>query len=139
MTPRHFSWYPQRLAVVKLPPTGPLPFLEGQALFSLTRTPTELSLVVAEDAVPATASSVQSGWRALAVQGPLDFALVGILAELSTALAAAGVSLFAVSTFDTDLILVAAHDQARAEAALRAVGWHLVEPPTGLPVHEGGG
>ena len=130
MTPRRFRWHPQRLAVVKLPPDAPLPCLHEQALFSLVRTPTELSLVVAEDKVPASALAVQAGWLALAVEGPLDFALVGILAEIATALAGAGVSLFAVSTFDTDLVLVAEHDVARAETALAAVGWRAVDTAT---------
>lgn len=129
MNPRRYRWLPQRLAVAKLPPSAPLPSLDDQAFFSLTRTPSELSLVVAESAVPSSAVSVEGGWKALAVEGPLDFALVGILAEISTALAAAGVSLFAVSTFDTDVILVSAEAAPGADAALAAAGWTCVGAP----------
>lgn len=65
---------------------------------------------------------VQAGWRLLTVRGPLEFTLTGIMAALAGELAAAGVALFAVSTFDTDHILVQATDLARAMAALRAAG-----------------
>jgi len=128
MSPRRFHWYPHPLAVVKLPLDAPLPPLGELELFSLTRTPRELSLVVPEHAVPESAARVSPGWRALAVVGPLDFSLVGIMAEISRALAAAAVSLFAVSTHDTDLVLVAEADVGRAQAALEAVGWTVAEP-----------
>lgn len=138
MSTRRFHWYPQHLAVVKLPPESPLPPLGEATLFSLTRTPSELSLVVAEGDVPSSAVEVSAGWRALAVEGPLEFSLVGILAEIATALADAGVSLFALSTFDTDLILVAATDAAKADAALCAAGWRCTGPSS-LPQVGGGG
>ena len=128
MSQRRFHWYPHVLAVVKLPQEAPLPPLGELELFSLTRTPRELSLVVPEQAVPESAAHVSRGWRALAIVGPLDFSLVGIMAELSGALAAAGVSLFAVSTHDTDLVLVAEADVGRAQAALEAVGWTVADP-----------
>ena len=126
MPPRQFHWYPDALAVVKLPRETSLADLETGALFSLTRTPTELSLVVPEASVPGSATEVSAGWRAFAVVGPLDFSLVGILAELATALAEAGVSVFAVSTYDTDLVLVEAGYVERAETALLALGWTVV-------------
>jgi hypothetical protein len=65
---------------------------------------------------------VERGWRAICVAGPLDFALVGILASLSTTLASAGVSIFAISTFDTDYILVKEQSLGDACAALAAAG-----------------
>lgn len=71
---------------------------------------------------------VERGWRALVVAGPLDFALVGILASLSNTLAVAGVSIFAISTFDTDYILVKEEKLGVALASLTAAG-HVVEPP----------
>ncbi len=93
---------------------------------SVTRTSDELSLVVAEEAVPRGATAdglrVQSGWRCLKVAGPLDFSLVGILASLAVPLAEAGVSIFAISTFDTDYLLVPASDLARAVAELKVRG-----------------
>jgi len=128
MSPRRFHWYPHTLAVVKLPVDAPLPPLGALELFSLTRTPRELSLVVPEHAVPESAAHVSRGWRALAVIGPLDLTLVGIMSEVSGALAAAAVSLFAISTHDTDLVLVAEADVGRAQAALEATGWTLADP-----------
>ena len=70
------------------------------------KTDSELSLVCRTSAVPAETNAREDGWRALRVAGTMEFSLVGILAELSGVLAAAGVSIFAVSTYDTDYILV---------------------------------
>lgn len=86
--------------------------------------PTELSAVCAFDLVP-PGTQCEGPWRILAVRGPLDFALTGVMASLATPLADAGVSLFAVSTHDTDYLLVRAADLDRAVAALRAAGHRL--------------
>ena len=67
----------------------------------------------------------ERGWCALKVQGPLDFALVGVLAALATVLADAGVSIFAISTFDTDYILVKEEKLSASLQALRQAG-HIV-------------
>lgn len=94
-------------------------------LVSITRTPTELSLVCPEAVVPQ--GSVSEGeWRLLTVRGPLAFTLTGIIAALANELAAAGVALFTMSTYETDHILVKAHDLPRAVDALRAAG-HVVD------------
>jgi hypothetical protein len=87
----------------------------------VTRTPTELSIVCREDSVPAGILA-NRGWRAIAVAGTLDFALTGVLASLVSPLAAAGVSIFAVSTYDTDYVLVKKNTLDRAVAALSAAG-----------------
>jgi hypothetical protein len=92
---------------------------------SVTRTPTELSVVCAFDAVPAGVVS-EGPWRMLAVRGPLDFALTGVMASIAAPLADAGVSLFAVSTYDTDYVLVRAGDLDRAVAALRGAGHRVL-------------
>lgn len=73
-----------------------------------------------------TSDAREDGWRVLSVRGPLDFALTGVMAALAGALAAAGVSLFAVSTFDTDHVLVKAKDLERAARALREAGHEVV-------------
>ncbi|RME89903.1 MAG: ACT domain-containing protein [Anaerolineae bacterium] len=123
---------PGEYTVHRLPPEAPIPFqaLRG-AFYALTRTAEELSLVCpSEVAVPGNRH--EAGWALLKVEGPLDFGMIGVLADLSGALATAGVSLFAISTFDTDYLLVKAEDLSRALAALRAAG-HRVdgapEPP----------
>lgn len=88
---------------------------------SVTRTINELSVVCAAVSVPALVSA-DRGWRGLRVEGPLPFALVGILSTLSSTLAAAEIPLFVISTYDTDYILVKGEDLPRAVVALEAEG-----------------
>ncbi|WP_412070354.1 ACT domain-containing protein [Rubrivirga sp. IMCC43871] len=118
---------PGRLAVCRLTPDAPLAdWMATGAVSSITRTPAELSVVCAESAVPPDAVA-ERGWRVLAVRGPLDFALTGILAGLATPLAEAGVSIFALSTYDTDVLLVRDRQLGEAVAALRAAGHEVDE------------
>ena len=119
---------PARYAVARLAADAPYPEWARGPLVSLTRTDAELSVVCPEAALPAPPPAglvVQRGFRALAVDGPLDFALVGLLAAWTGALAAAGVSVFALSTHDTDLLLVPAERLAAARAALAGAGLEL--------------
>jgi hypothetical protein len=95
--------------------------------FSVTRTRDELSIVIANARAPREAKC-ERDWRLLMVKGPLDFNLVGIIAGLSGTLADAGVSIFALSTYDTDYILVKQPDLDRALAALRQAGYPVSEP-----------
>ncbi len=88
----------------------------------VTRTEDELSVVCETGKVPEDALAREDGLRALKVQGPLDFGLVGILAGISTALANVSVPLFAVSTYDTDYVLVKEENLGLAIAALRDGG-----------------
>lgn len=121
---------PQKLTVCKFASGDDTPLramlqaaapFEGDFFF-LAKTDEELSLVCQAEHVPAGVLAREDGWRALRVQGPLDFSLVGILAELSGILAGAGVGIFAVSTFDTDYILVKEKDLEPAIAALAEAG-----------------
>jgi enamine deaminase RidA (YjgF/YER057c/UK114 family) len=112
------------LAVCRLPASDRVPSwaLElHHAFLSLTRTRDELSVVCPEVAVPPDVTA-ETGWRALTVEGPLDFALTGVLASLAAPLAEAGVPVLAIGTYDTDHLLVRAGDVARALAALAAAG-----------------
>jgi hypothetical protein len=121
---------PELYAVCRLPAAAEAPaWGSGAGLWALTRTAEELSLVCAEDGLPAdtAAAVVSGGWRCMRVAGTLDFSLVGVLASLAAPLAAAGVSIFAVSTYDTDYLLVRADDLDRAADALHAAG-HRVSP-----------
>jgi len=123
MNSLHLTLLDGEFAVHRLPPEAEIPpqALSG-AFYALTRTADELSLVCpAGISVPG--SRREGGWSALKVAGPLDFSLTGVLAGLSGALAAAGVSVFALSTFDTDFLLVKAADLPRAVTALRAAGY----------------
>lgn len=87
----------------------------------MTRTADELSLVLPE-AARHPDWQAETGWRAFRVDGTLDFSLTGVLASLADPLAAAAVSLFAISTYDTDYVLVREGDLERAMAALAAAG-----------------
>lgn len=117
---------PQRLAVARLDPAADLPaWLPREGFLSITRTSDELSIVVDEQALPGRVTA-ETGWRMLKVLGPLDFSLVGVLASLANPLAAAGVSIFAISTYDTDYLLVREAQFALALAALAEAGFDLL-------------
>jgi hypothetical protein len=112
-------------AVARLDATSAIPDWTASAGFvSITRTGAELSIVCPERAVPLDATA-ERGFRMLAVEGPLDFALTGVLASITAALAEAGVSVFAISTYDTDYLLVRNERVEDAAAALRAGGWGI--------------
>ena len=83
----------------------------------------EHSLVCPAALAPAGALAREDGWHAFRVKGSKDFGLVGVLASITGALAAAGIPLFAVSTFDTDYVLVKEERFAAALDALAAAGW----------------
>jgi len=123
------SVWPGRYAICRLDAADPLPrwALQG-TFFSVTRTPAELSVVCETAAVPPGVPA-EADWRVLAVQGPLDFGLTGIIAGLSAHLAAAAISVFVVSTYDTDYVLVRDGDVARAAAVLRAAAYLVSVDP----------
>lgn len=121
---------PETYCVCRLLAERPLPVLPVEAGFvSVTRTAAELSLVLPEEYAPPGAR-VERGFRAFSLEGSLPFELVGVLASVLEPLAAVGVSIFAVSTFDTDTVLVREEDRSRAEAALRAAG-HTIRTEKG--------
>jgi uncharacterized protein len=113
------------LAVCRLEPGASVADVRHAELWALTRTREETSVVCAVEDAPAGAK-VEDGWMAVVVQGPLDFGLTGILAALAAPLAAAGVPIFAISTFDTDYLLIKRADEARALEALDRAGHRLV-------------
>jgi hypothetical protein len=96
-----------KLAICRLDKSDKIPewALASSEFFSLTKTPEELSIVCAEDNVPEYIKSEKS-WCVIKVLGPLDFALTGVLSALLKPLAENKISIFAISTFDTDYILV---------------------------------
>jgi hypothetical protein len=123
------SRYPETLAVVKLGPGAEVPaWAESSSIFSVTATATETSVVCAARNVPKK-SVHQRPFTAFEVEGPLDFSLTGILAQLLAPLAEAEVSVFTLSTYDTDWILVPGDDADRAAEEWRRSG-HTVEPAT---------
>ncbi|MCD8349433.1 MAG: ACT domain-containing protein [Planctomycetaceae bacterium] len=94
--------------------------------FFLARTPDEVSLVCLSDDVPFDAEKVESGWGMFRVEGELDFGLVGILSRLTAILAENGISVFAVSTFNTDYVLVKKPQLELARSSLIAAGYEVV-------------
>ena len=86
------------------------------------KTDDELSVVCRTESVPENTIAREDGWAAYRICGTLEFSLVGILADISRTLADAGVSIFAVSTYNTDYILVKKALQEKAEEALLNAG-----------------
>lgn len=110
------------LSICRLPAGSPLPsWVATERFTSVSWTPEETSVVCATDSVPQGVRA-ETGWRALKVQGPLDFGLTGVLASLAGPLADARIPVFAVSTFDTDYLLVKQDTLNDAVAALRSAG-----------------
>jgi hypothetical protein len=118
---------PGDYSVARLAPDAPVPagLLDAAGLVSVTRTPDELSILCPTEVAPESEDS-EHGWRLLTVRGPLEFTLTGIMAALSGELAAAGVSLFALSTYDTDHLLVKDENLDRAVRALSEAGHEVV-------------
>ncbi len=109
-------------AVCRLEPGAPIPpWATAGDLFSITRTADELSVVCHQDAVP-EGIPCERGWRCIRVAGTIPFSVVGVLASLTAPLAEAGISVFAISTFDTDYLLVKAEDIETAIDILRRRG-----------------
>ena len=115
------------LAIVRLPPGAGLPWWAAASAFlSLTSTPDETSIVCEERRVPEDISA-ERGYRALRVRGRLPLEATGVLASLADPLAAARIPIFAVSTYDTDYILVPGDRLTRAVEALRKAGHSVTE------------
>jgi len=123
--PLTFTLLPEIYAIARLDAAAPVPSWPAGEFVSVTRTREELSVVCRDDAVPRTVRA-DRGWRCLALAGPFALDQTGIAAEFTRVLAAAGVSVFVIATFDTDYVLVPDRVIERAVAALRAAG-HAVQ------------
>ena len=120
--PLTLSILPDIFAICRLDREAQIPAWACEGSFtSITRTPDELSIVCSQGGVPAEVKC-EKGWRCLKVEGPLDFALTGILASLATPLAQTGISILALSTYDTDYLLVREEDMERAMRVLSREG-----------------
>lgn len=95
--------------------------VHARTFLTISRTPTELSIVADESAVPPNVDA-QRGYRALRVEGPLPLDLIGIFAAIAAPLAAAQVPIFPIATYDTDYVLVADRHFERAVRALEVAG-----------------
>jgi len=104
--------------------TIPMPDIFEQEIYFLSKTADELSVVV-PSTLALNSLDCDSDWRCLEVLGPLDFSLTGILAGIAGALAACNISIFAISTFDTDYILVKQDSLAPAISQLECNGYQV--------------
>jgi hypothetical protein len=118
-----FSLIPGRWAILKHAPDAPIPRWAADAtgFAAITRTAEELSLIVPRQVVPADQEPTVE-WALIKVHGPFSFAAVGVLASFGTPLANAGISIIAVSTHDTDYVLVRADDEGAARHTLILAG-----------------
>jgi len=112
-----------RYAICQLPAEAAIPRWAAQApgLVATTRRREELSIVCREDVIPLEIRQ-ERNWCAFKVEGPLDFGLTGILASIAGPLAKVGISIFALSTYHTDYVLVKDDTLAAATKALEAAG-----------------
>jgi uncharacterized protein len=126
-TPLTLTLLPGGFAICRLAADAGIPAWAAQGdFFSITRTPDELSVVVSEASVPEGVAG-DSGWRCFRVEGAMPLSSVGVLASLAGPLARASVSLFAVSTFDTDYLLVKGEAVGRARQALVRAGHAVLD------------
>ncbi len=113
---------PEKIAVCKFQSNSEIPaWALNSTFYSITKTKEELSIVCLEDQLEGD-EQVERGWKAIKVEGPLDFSLIGILANLSSILASGKISIFVISTFDTDYILVKEDQLEKAQQLLSKSG-----------------
>jgi hypothetical protein len=121
------SILPKTFAICRLDPQSPIPSWGADGSFwSAIRTRDELSIVCEDSAMPVVAPR-EGGWRILKCEGPLDFALTGIMASIAEPLADAGVAIFPLATYDTDYVMVKDGQLDMAIQALISYG-HVVQP-----------
>ena len=114
-----------KLAAVRMEPSQPIPeWAKGGSFCSITITPTEMSIFCESELIPEGIDKVDN-WRAFQVDGQLDFELSGIIAQLAVPLSAKQISIFSISTYDTDYILVENRQLAGAIEVLKRAGHNI--------------
>jgi hypothetical protein len=123
-----FTLFNDRYAVVRLSPGTSIPtWAFSGELSSLTVTPEEISIVCTERGIPDDVRA-ERGWRCLRLEGPIPFETTGVAAGFASVLAAESISIFIISTFDTDYLLVKHEVIERSINALRANGYDVSWP-----------
>lgn len=102
------------------------PHIYDSPMVCITRTEDELCIVLSSS-IPVQSDVSEDGWSCMKIIGPLDFSLTGILAGISAVLAESGISIFAISTYDTDYILVKTRQLGQTQKALVAAGHHFTD------------
>ena len=119
---------PDQFAVCRLSPDDDIPiWSRNEEFYSITRSRNELSIVCLSKGVPENIRA-ECDWRALKVRGPLDFSLTGILAAIINPLSEAKIPIFAISTYDTDYLLIREDSLSQVVAILSGVG-HSIDQP----------
>jgi hypothetical protein len=122
--------YPMKYAICRMEPDVPVPeWAAGVRFLSVTRTANELSIVCEEALVPSDIRGERNR-RLMQIEGTLAFTLTGVLASVAAPLATAGISVFAVSTYDTDYLLVSDEDLQQATQVLESAGHALRQNPS---------
>ena len=116
---------PYALTVCKLADASEIDLKKD--FYFLSRTDEELSLVCRTEDTPANTAARDDGWRAFRIEGVLDFSLIGILSKISAILAENKIGIFAVSTYNTDYILVKEEHFDRALQVLAENGYTIVK------------
>jgi len=115
------------VAVCRFDAAAPIPeWSLGDGFWSATRTAGELSVICAEERVPVDVRC-ERGWRVIELQGPFGFDEVGVLLPIAESLAAAGVSILPLATFDTDYVLIKQEQLSLARSSLEQAGHQLLE------------
>ena len=116
---------PQKFAVCRLAKDAAVPQWAARgAVFSITRTADELSIVCENKYVPSSVKS-EKGWRCFRLEGPFPFTMTGVLSSVLEPLAKAKISIFAISTYDTDYVMVKEKAVAKTIKTLTSVGHHV--------------
>ncbi|HBF8535452.1 TPA: ACT domain-containing protein [Clostridioides difficile] len=117
--------FAEEYAVCRLNSDSKIPtWIDTKNFYSITKTEDELSIVCSNNNIPSDVKS-EKEWRILKILGPLDFSLIGILSKLSGLLAENKISIFAISTYDTDYILIKEKDIKNACKILNCNGYEV--------------
>lgn len=120
-----YRWIQGSFAVCQLPPTAPVPdWASNGPLLSITRTAEELSIVCPEEGVPDNIKA-EKQWQCFMLEGPFPFSQTGVLLSFIQPLSQSGVPIFAISTFNTDYVLIQAEFVGMAVEALRGAGHEI--------------
>lgn len=126
----HLHILPETFAILKLKPEESVPewVQEEDALSSITHTDDEISIICQESSVPADFSGdMEKGWCAVKVKGKLDFSMAGIISALTVPLADAQVSMFSISTFNTEYIFIKEEDLPDAITAWQSQDYQMTD------------
>ena len=113
-------------SVLRYASKDPIPdWVNKSSFFSISRTDEELSIVCDVRVVQGDVERREDGWKCLKVEGPLDFSLTGVLSSIALPLAEAKISIFAISTFDTDYVMLKSDMLEKAKLVLKKSGFDM--------------